>query len=77
MNHSLTTIITAYYFQCFPHGYFKFTNFRHAHRLFGGSYGLVLQRKGLNRLKFVVAAELPRPFTLDLGLDSQVLILLF
>ncbi|KAL2893982.1 NAD kinase 2 chloroplastic [Bienertia sinuspersici] len=71
MNHSPTATTTAYSFQFCPRGYFKFTDFRHAHKLFGGSYGLVLQRKELHRLKFVVSAELPRPFTLNFGLDFQ------
>lgn len=71
MNHSPIATSTASSFQFCPHGYSKFADFRHAQKLFGGSYGLVLQRKELNRLKFVVAAELPRPLTLNFGLDSQ------
>lgn len=76
MNHSPAATSTAPSFQFYPHGHFKFAEFRHAQKLFAGSHGLVLQRKELNRLKFVVASELPRPFTLNFGLDSQVLILL-
>ncbi|KNA12689.1 hypothetical protein SOVF_123860 [Spinacia oleracea] len=71
MNHSPAATSTAPSFQFYPHGHFKFAEFRHAQKLFAGSHGLVLQRKELNRLKFVVASELPRPFTLNFGLDSQ------
>ncbi|XP_021760887.1 NAD kinase 2, chloroplastic-like [Chenopodium quinoa] len=71
MNHSPAATNTAPSFQFCPHGYFKFSDFRHVQKLFVGSYGLVLQRKELHRLKFVVSAELPRPITLNFGLDSQ------
>ena len=55
------------------HGFSKFADFGHAHKLFVGGYELLLRKKGLRCLKLVVAAELPRPpFSLNFGLDSQV-----
>ncbi|KAH9605951.1 hypothetical protein KSS87_012926 [Heliosperma pusillum] len=71
MNNTSVAISTPSYFPFYPYGQFKFTEFRHAHKVFVNGYGLVLQRKELRRLKFVVAAELPKPFSLDLGFDSQ------
>lgn len=75
MNHYPTATNTASYFQFCPSGYFKFADFRRGQKLFGGVYGLVvLQKKELRRLKFVVSAEFQKPFTLNFGLDFQVII---
>lgn len=72
MNHYPTATNTASYFQFCPSGYFKFADFRRGQKLFGGVYGLVvLQKKELRRLKFVVSAEFQKPFTLNFGLDFQ------
>jgi len=71
---------TANFSHFWAHRLSKFGDFRHRYKMFSSGYdGLVLQRKELRRLKFVVAAELPRtPFSLDFGLDldSQVLLIL-
>ncbi|KAJ8450327.1 hypothetical protein Cgig2_004784 [Carnegiea gigantea] len=66
---------TAKFSHFWAHGLSKVSDFRHAQVVFGSGHdGLVLQKKQLRRLKFVVAAELPRrSFSLDFGfdLDSQ------
>lgn len=70
---------TAKFSHFWAHGLSKVSDF-HAQKVFGsGHNGLLLEKQVLRRLKFVVAAELPRrPFSLDFGfdLDSQVLLIL-
>ena len=73
MNRSPSACSTATSsLHCF-HGFSKFADFGHAHKLFVGGHELLLPKKELRCLKLVVAAELPRPpFSLNFGLDSQV-----
>ncbi|KAL8141259.1 LOW QUALITY PROTEIN: hypothetical protein V2J09_007280 [Rumex salicifolius] len=70
-------------FQICPSGLSKFTlsgpwltNQNHHHKLFSHGIGLLYQGRCRPRklgLKFVLAAELSKPLSFDLGLDSQTL----
>ncbi|KAL9243656.1 hypothetical protein vseg_017516 [Gypsophila vaccaria] len=71
MNHTSASSCTGTNLPFYPCGYFKFTAFRDARKVFDNRLGLLFQRKVLRRFKFVVSAELPRDLTLNLGFDSQ------